>query len=71
MHRVCFTLKVRTDRMEEYAERHAAVWPEMLRALHDTGWPTTPSSCARTACSSATSRPLTSPPPRKAWPAPT
>ncbi len=38
MHRVCFTLKVRTDRMEEYAERHAAVWPEMLRALHDTGW---------------------------------
>jgi len=38
MHRVCFTLQVRTDRMEEYAERHAAVWPEMLRALHDTGW---------------------------------
>jgi L-rhamnose mutarotase len=24
--------------MEEYAERHAAVWPEMLRALRDTGW---------------------------------
>jgi L-rhamnose mutarotase len=24
--------------MDEYAERHAAVWPEMLRALHDTGW---------------------------------
>ena len=38
MHRVCFTLQVRTDRMEEYARRHAAVWPEMLRALHDTGW---------------------------------
>ena len=38
MHRVCFTLQVRTDRMDEYAERHAAVWPEMLRALHDTGW---------------------------------
>ena len=38
MHRVCFTLQVRTDRMEEYAERHAAVWPEMLRALRDTGW---------------------------------
>jgi L-rhamnose mutarotase len=38
MHRVCFTLQVRRDRMEEYAERHAAVWPEMLRALHDTGW---------------------------------
>ena len=38
MHRVCFTLQVRPDRLEEYAERHAAVWPEMLRALHDTGW---------------------------------
>jgi len=38
MHRVCFTLQVRTDRMEEYAERHAAVWPDMLRALRDTGW---------------------------------
>jgi L-rhamnose mutarotase len=38
MHRVCFTLQVRQDRMAEYAERHAAVWPEMLRALHDTGW---------------------------------
>ncbi|WP_374454207.1 L-rhamnose mutarotase [Nocardioides sp.] len=38
MDRVCFTLQVRTDRMEEYVERHAAVWPDMLRALHDTGW---------------------------------
>jgi L-rhamnose mutarotase len=38
MHRVCFTLQVRPDRMEEYAERHVAVWPEMLRALRDTGW---------------------------------
>jgi L-rhamnose mutarotase len=38
MHRVCFTLQVRPDRMEEYAERHAAVWPEMLHALRDTGW---------------------------------
>ena len=38
MHRVCFTLQVRRDRMEEYAERHAAVWPDMLAALRDTGW---------------------------------
>ena len=38
MPRVCFTLQVRRDRMPEYVERHAAVWPEMLRALHDTGW---------------------------------
>ncbi len=38
MPRVCFTLQVRQDRMAEYVERHAAVWPDMLRALHDTGW---------------------------------
>lgn len=24
--------------MGEYRLRHAAVWPEMVRALHDTGW---------------------------------
>ena len=38
MSRVCFTLQVRPDRLDEYRERHAAVWPEMLRALRDTGW---------------------------------
>jgi len=38
MQRVCFQLRVRPDRIEEYTARHAAVWPEMLRALHDTGW---------------------------------
>ena len=26
------------DRLEEYRARHAAVWPEMLHALPDTGW---------------------------------
>jgi L-rhamnose mutarotase len=36
--RVCFTLQVRRDRLDEYRERHAAVWPDMLRALSDTGW---------------------------------
>ncbi|WP_461033246.1 L-rhamnose mutarotase [Streptomyces mayteni] len=36
--RVCFLLKVRADRTEEYRERHAAVWPEMLAALSDAGW---------------------------------
>jgi len=36
--RVCFTLQVRTDRIDEYRRRHAQVWPEMLRALRDTGW---------------------------------
>lgn len=38
MHRVCFLLKVRSDRLEEYRARHAAVWPDMLDALRETGW---------------------------------
>ena len=38
MQRVCFQLQVRPDRIEEYTARHAAVWPEMLRALATTGW---------------------------------
>ncbi len=38
MQRVCFQLHVRPDRIEEYRSRHAAVWPEMLRALARTGW---------------------------------
>ncbi|TDC53637.1 L-rhamnose mutarotase [Jiangella ureilytica] len=38
MPRYCFVSQVRTDRLEEYRRRHAAVWPEMLRALRDTGW---------------------------------
>jgi L-rhamnose mutarotase len=36
--RYCFTLQVRVDRLAEYRERHAAVWPDMLRALRDAGW---------------------------------
>ncbi|MFO7168914.1 MAG: L-rhamnose mutarotase [Chloroflexota bacterium] len=38
MERVCFLLKVRPERLEEYKQRHAAVWPEMLQALRETGW---------------------------------
>jgi L-rhamnose mutarotase len=38
MTRYCFTLQVRPDRLAEYRERHAAVWPDMLRALRDAGW---------------------------------
>ena len=38
MQRVCFQLQVRPDRIEEYKQRHRAVWPEMLRALASTGW---------------------------------
>ena len=37
MPRVCFELRVRPDRLDEYRERHAAVWPEMLEAIRDSG----------------------------------
>ncbi|NUW37219.1 L-rhamnose mutarotase [Nonomuraea sp. SMC257] len=36
--RVCFLLKVREDRLDEYRERHRAVWPDMLDALRRAGW---------------------------------
>jgi L-rhamnose mutarotase len=36
--RVCFLLRVRQDRLDEYKEAHRAVWPEMLDALSATGW---------------------------------
>ncbi len=38
MERVCFLLKVKADRLEEYKKRHQAVWPDMLQALRETGW---------------------------------
>jgi L-rhamnose mutarotase len=38
MTRYCFMLHVRPELLAEYRERHAAVWPDMLRALRDTGW---------------------------------
>jgi L-rhamnose mutarotase len=36
--RVCFQLQVKPDRIPEYRARHAAVWPDMLRALKAAGW---------------------------------
>jgi L-rhamnose mutarotase len=36
--RICFLLKVRQEKIEEYRARHAHVWPEMLDALRETGW---------------------------------
>ena len=38
MQRICFLLKVRKDRLDEYKRRHEQVWPEMLAALRETGW---------------------------------
>lgn len=36
--RICFLLRIKPERLEEYKRRHAAVWPEMLRALREAGW---------------------------------
>lgn len=36
--RVCFRSSVQPELMDEYKERHAAVWPEMLSALKSAGW---------------------------------
>ena len=36
--RVCFILRVRQDRLDEYTAAHRSVWPEMLDALRETGW---------------------------------
>lgn len=38
MQRVCFFLRVRPDRLDEYKARHREVWPDMLAALRDCGW---------------------------------
>jgi L-rhamnose mutarotase len=36
--RVCFVLRVRPERLDEYKARHRAVWPKMLEALSRAGW---------------------------------
>lgn len=38
MKRICFLLRVKPDRLDEYKLRHRSVWPEMLEALRQTGW---------------------------------
>ena len=38
MERVCFQVRLRAERIDEYRERHRAVWPEMLAALTASGW---------------------------------
>ena len=37
MQRICFQLQVDPARLDEYAKRHAAVWPDMLAAIKDAG----------------------------------
>jgi L-rhamnose mutarotase len=36
--RVCFLLRVKPERLDEYRARHRAVWEPMLAALRDSGW---------------------------------
>ncbi len=38
VHRYCFLLQVRPERLQEYQQRHTRVWPDMLRALAESGW---------------------------------
>ena len=38
MERVCWTMRVRPEKLEEFKARHREVWPEMLDALRETGW---------------------------------
>jgi L-rhamnose mutarotase len=35
--RVCLQLQVDPARLDEYRERHAAVWPDVLRAIEASG----------------------------------
>ena len=37
MTRVCFRLEVAAEHMDAYRQRHAAVWPAMLRAIAAAG----------------------------------
>ncbi len=36
--RVCFLLRLRPDRIDDYLAAHEHVWPEMLDALRQAGW---------------------------------
>jgi L-rhamnose mutarotase len=36
--RVCFTMRLKPERVDDYLAAHEAVWPEMLDALRETGW---------------------------------
>jgi len=37
MKRVCFVLRVKPERLEDYKQRQRVVWPEMRAALRETG----------------------------------
>ena len=70
MHRVCFQLQVRPDRIADYRERHAAVWPEMLQALKRTGWNNYPLFLREDGLLIGYLETPTWPPRKRAWPLP-
>lgn len=36
--RVCFLMRLKPERVQDYLAAHAEVWPEMLEALRHAGW---------------------------------
>jgi L-rhamnose mutarotase len=36
--RVCFIMQLKRDRVDDYLKVHAHVWPEMLKALSESGY---------------------------------
>jgi L-rhamnose mutarotase len=38
MNRMCFTLRVKPEMLDEYKAHHRDVWPDMLHALSRHGW---------------------------------
>ena len=38
MPRICFTMRLKPSRVDDYLAAHETVWPEMLDALRETGW---------------------------------
>lgn len=36
--RICFSLHVKPEMLDEYIERHSPVWPEMLEEIAAAGW---------------------------------
>jgi L-rhamnose mutarotase len=37
MHRIAFTMKLHAGFEPEYRRRHAAIWPELVDLLHESG----------------------------------
>ncbi|WP_368497639.1 L-rhamnose mutarotase [Herbiconiux sp. A18JL235] len=36
--KVCFLLRIDSEAIDEYVERHRTIWPEMLHALKECGY---------------------------------